>query len=160
MRDKFQFKVNTGITSIFMIFIVLCLTAFGVLSYSSATADLKLSKKNVDNIESYYNAESKMVELVSYIDEYLLKTSKDSLGVDSYYESISKGILEVGKDTNIEFSYDAQTMEYSAEYEIDSKKTLVMIMKINSPDSDYRYEIKSLKVNSKAGSYSGEPIPF
>ncbi len=160
VRDRFQFKVNTGITSIFMIFIVLCLTAFGVLSYSAATADLKLSKKNVENIESYYNAESKMVELISHIDDYLLDVSKESLNADAYFESISNGIVSVEKDSKIKVSYDAKAKEYSAEYEIDDKKTLVMLLEIKSPDEEHRFEMKSLKVNSQIGSYSGEPLPF
>lgn len=37
--------ISIGMVSILMIFVVLCLTTFATLSFVSARADLKLSKK-------------------------------------------------------------------------------------------------------------------
>lgn len=50
--------VSIGMVSILMIFVVLCLTTFATLSFVSARADLKLSKKASDSVSEYYAADS------------------------------------------------------------------------------------------------------
>lgn len=69
MRQKrFGFM---GASSVLMIFIVLCLTAFGVLSLVSARADLRLTNKTVDAAEEYHRADARTDELLSVIDQKL-----------------------------------------------------------------------------------------
>lgn len=76
MKHKFQFKISTGITSILMIFVVLSLTAFGVLSYTSADADLKLSRKNSQNIEKFYEADSSCQRAIAMLDGIMNKENE------------------------------------------------------------------------------------
>ena len=75
---KYEFKVSTGITSIMMIFVVLCLTAFGVLSYTSANADIKLSMKNADSKLEYYQAECRLNEKICHIDGIIVSKRQKS----------------------------------------------------------------------------------
>ena len=73
MAKKNQFGANpgTGISSILMIIVVLCLTTFGVLSFVSARADLKLTEVNVQTVETYYSAEEKAQRILAQLDTLL-----------------------------------------------------------------------------------------
>ena len=51
-------RANIGMSSLILIFIVLCLTVFGLLSLSSAGSDWKLARKNAEAVRGYYKAGS------------------------------------------------------------------------------------------------------
>jgi len=73
MKGKSRFQVGTGVTSILMIFVILCLTTFAILSYASAGVDLNMTKKHVSYMENYYNAYSKLNDEVARIDRLLYR---------------------------------------------------------------------------------------
>ncbi len=50
--------ISTGTTSIVLIFVMLSLLTFSVLSLVSAQADLRLSRKSADRTTDYYEAEN------------------------------------------------------------------------------------------------------
>ena len=52
-------KVNIGASSLILIFIVLCMATFGLLSLSSAQGDLKLAGRNGEAVQAYYEADSR-----------------------------------------------------------------------------------------------------
>ena len=59
---------NVGSASIIMVFAVLCLTIFSVLSYTTSSSDLKLSRRVSQSVADYYqaeyNAEEKVLQIV------------------------------------------------------------------------------------------------
>ena len=50
--------VNAGGAVIIIIFVVLCLTIFGLLSFATAFADKKLADRNLESIARYYRADA------------------------------------------------------------------------------------------------------
>lgn len=145
MKKKFEFKVSTGITSILMIFVVLCLTAFGVLSYTSANADLSLSRKNAENIENYYTAESSINEKLSDIDGIIYRVRKSitsETGSEQYYENVSSVI----KDKYGKAAYDIEKKTVTVTEKINEKQSLKMIIYITPNTEASRYEVRSMKV--------------
>ena len=70
-KSQGSFHIGTGITSIIMVFVVLCLTVFGVLSFAIASSDYKLSKKSSDNIKAYYDAIRAENSILAQINEVL-----------------------------------------------------------------------------------------
>ncbi len=64
-------KHNSGTTppiggsSLMVIFAVLCLTVFALLSLSTVEADARLSQKNADHVSSYYAAEVEAEEILA-----------------------------------------------------------------------------------------------
>ena len=70
-KSKFSANPGTGISSILMIFVVLCITTFGVLSFVSARADLKLTEANVQTVQTYYSAEEDAQEVLARLDALL-----------------------------------------------------------------------------------------
>lgn len=63
--------INAGGAIIIIIFVVLCLTIFGLLSFTTAFADKKLADRNLLNIKQYYEADSSASEKLAQIYNYI-----------------------------------------------------------------------------------------
>jgi len=59
--------INAGGAIIIIIFVVLCLTIFGLLSFTTAFADKKLADRNLLNIRQYYEADALASEKLAKI---------------------------------------------------------------------------------------------
>lgn len=70
MKNK-GFSPSVGAPSILMIFVVLCLTAFGVLSFATAGSYRKLAEKHAESLRAYYAADAKAQEMLGRIDAKL-----------------------------------------------------------------------------------------
>lgn len=142
---KYEFKVSTGITSIMMIFVVLCLTAFGVLSYSSANADIKLSVKNADSKLEYYQAEGEINEKICDVDGIILKVRQKNLGGDEYYEAIKKAVREAYGDN----AYNQENNTVILKEGIDDSRYIYVVLKINDENTAKRYDVESFMVSAE-----------
>lgn len=143
-REKFDFQIGTGITSIVMIFVVLWLTAFGVLSYSSAMADSNLNDKNMDNIRAYYSAEAKAQEIIAAIDTILYKYHEGEASLEEI--SNIKGVIFEGD--KVSFSVD-----------MEENRILSVVLQINE-EADNRYTIVEYRTELEGGSSAaGEVLP-
>ena len=60
-----------GASSVMMIFIVLCLTTFAILSFVTAKADMRMTLKAQDSVVNYYAAAAKTDEIIMNIDMVL-----------------------------------------------------------------------------------------
>ena len=87
--NKRAFTMNIGLPSILLIFVVLCLVSFGVLSLVSANADRKLSKKVLDRSTAYYEACNRAEEMLCSVDAHLHTAYESSHNTDEYIEMIS-----------------------------------------------------------------------
>ena len=56
-EQKFGF-VNLGTASLLVVFLTLCLVAFGMLSLSTAKSDYEFSKKLAERTSTYYEEQS------------------------------------------------------------------------------------------------------
>lgn len=65
--------VNIGSASMLVIFIILCLVTFAVLSVASANKDFAYSQKIAQRTENYYEASNKAEEILDEIDQILEK---------------------------------------------------------------------------------------
>lgn len=82
-------RANIGTSSLILIFIILCLTIFGLLSLSSAGSDWRLAQKNAESIKGYYEADSKGVEFVAMVEETLARCGETAAD-DEEYQSLVK----------------------------------------------------------------------
>lgn len=64
MNPRRKNFLSTGTTSIVLIFVLLCLLTFSVLSVVSARADLNLSTKSADRTTEYYEAENEANDIL------------------------------------------------------------------------------------------------
>lgn len=80
MRRRVGGNLNIGTSSLLLIFIVLSLVSFAVLSLSSALTDKRMTESNLDRTTNYYNAcneaERNLKDMdAAYIQEYKEKGS-------------------------------------------------------------------------------------
>ena len=89
MDKKKNFPMNIGLSSILLIFVVLCLVSFSILSIVSANADKKLSLKVLNRSIAYYNACNEAETTLRDVDEQLHTIYSSSADTSSYLASIS-----------------------------------------------------------------------
>lgn len=70
-KNRPRTGLSVGICSILVIFVLLCLVTFAVLSLVSARADKALSEKNLQHVTDYYTAETAAYARLAEIDELL-----------------------------------------------------------------------------------------
>ena len=67
-----------GASSILMIFVVLALTTFGMLSLLSSRADLRLTQKAAAHTAAYYEAEDTVEKTLAAIDDLLVTARRET----------------------------------------------------------------------------------
>ena len=80
MKKKTQFSsgINVGSASLAMVFSILCLTVFSVLSLITANNDYKLAEKNSSSLKEYYSADYNATEFANaLITTYTSSSSAD-----------------------------------------------------------------------------------
>ena len=75
-RESALGGIGTGMLSVLMVLIILLLTAFSVLSYSTAVAEARLTEKTVLSAQDYYAADAAAQQLVFQL--YTLAEEQDS----------------------------------------------------------------------------------
>lgn len=61
--------IGTGYVTIMLIFAIICLTIFAVLSFQAAYADERLSERTQEYTRQYYAADASAKELLAALDE-------------------------------------------------------------------------------------------
>ena len=87
-KKKTIFGMNIGSASILLIFVILCLVSFAVLSIVSANADNKLTQKILNRTTAYYDACNNAETSLSAVDETLRNVYLSSANADSYFQMV------------------------------------------------------------------------
>ncbi len=129
MSKKPQFKLNIGLSSILLIFVVLCLVSFAVLSLVSANSDKKLSLKMMERSTTYYNACNQFESDCAKLYADLKDAYANSLDETSYFQTLGQS-------------------EYTYAYTLSDLQTLEIIVKYLYPQNASQpfYEIISRRV--------------
>ncbi len=124
---------GVGASSIIMIFVVLCLTTFSLLSFSSAKSSLRLANKSKEYYTAFGDAELKANQTLSKIDDKLAKaqTSFD-------YGSEVSGLSSID-GVKVKFNGN----NYNISYSVPVLKDTYLNIELNVPanPSAYRYNI-------------------
>ncbi|MDO5405711.1 MAG: hypothetical protein Q4F28_00095 [Eubacteriales bacterium] len=75
-------RASIGIPSLILIFIVLCLATFGILSLGNARREDSFSRKNAAAVQEYYRADGQGEEFLQQVDQALREAGKASAGAD------------------------------------------------------------------------------
>lgn len=104
-KKRNNFTLNIGTSSVLLIFIVLCLVSFAVLSLSSAVSDYRISQKVSSHTMDYYNACNEAEETLASVDNYLKELYESGISRSTYFET-------VGRNLNYAFDIsDIQSLE-------------------------------------------------
>lgn len=85
-REAKMTGIQVGISSLLLIFTVVCIVIFCVLSFSSARADYALAKKSLKATQAYYEADAEGEMLRRQVNEKLIKLAP--LGDDALWQGL------------------------------------------------------------------------
>lgn len=137
MTDKsLKQGINIGTSSLILIFIILCLAVFGLLSLSSAKSDMSLANQNAEAVKAYYEADSKGQEFLKEIDS-ILKEVMDT----SAEPAICRPLLEKQAGRY----YDSELDCIKTEIPMDRGQALYIELK-PVYEKDIRYTVEAWKV--------------
>lgn len=88
---KKQFGMNIGSASILLVFVILCLVSFAVLSIVSANANNKLSARVLERTSAYYAACNQAEQSLAGMDNTLRRIYASSDSEDAYFASVGHG---------------------------------------------------------------------
>ena len=130
-KQEIRRKANIGSSSLILIFIVLCLVTFSVLSLGNAKREDALSRRSADSVQEYYRADAAGEAFLQLADQALLKGDKDSLmpylqsASGTYYTDVA---MNAGQALRVELALDWEQKTYQVlswkvyhqeDYEID-----------------------------------------
>lgn len=139
-RDKESSSfVNIGSSSLLIIFLILCLATFAILSLSSAKSDYTSSQKLARHKTEYYEASAKAETVLAAIDRALAEGTPSS--------DIPADINGILVETDGE--------EFSYEIPMSEKQVLRVVLRLTDPAKhENYYEIAAWQVMS-TGNWEG-----
>ncbi len=108
-REKTLKTANLGVgyTSIMIIFALVCLVIFAVLSLKAATSDTALNERSGQYLKEYYIADNAAKQKLSELDELSYKARESEFFAEAFQE------LADGKTAEIRTVRDGCSVEYS-----------------------------------------------
>ena len=125
--------VGVGSASIIVIFVLLCLACFGVLSFVSARADLRLATQTAQSVKSYYEADSRAISRIHDYEKLLdsISTIGDGHSGADYCLSCAEAITSF--DPTVAITEDNCLKFFEP---IDENRERAVTFSISAPDSD------------------------
>ena len=99
---------GAGLSTVLLVFVMLCLIVFSVLSLSTAKADLEMSRKVADRTQDYYQAQSRASERLKEIDAVLAKQYNENK--ENYLEA-AREVLQ--QEDNLIVAEDGSEVVYT-----------------------------------------------
>lgn len=135
-NQEVKSSMNIGSSSLILIFIVLCLATFGLLSLSSAKSDWNLAEKNARSVKNYYEADRKGEEFVNEMDHTLKQIFEGNPGEGELMAQVREELAEY---------YREDTGFLTAEVPMAYDQALHIELSVTE-DKNTRYQIESWKV--------------
>ena len=124
--------MGTGYVTIMLIFALLCLTVFAVLSFQAAYADERLSARAQEYTQQFYTADSRAKEILAQLDGYAAQAAGSPFFAEEF-------ALEAGGAAAVTPCAEGVRAAYSCE--INERQSLsVCVTFFASPDGG-RYRI-------------------
>ena len=140
--------VSVGGSSILLIFVLLALTTFAVLSLVSAIADRNLTGKSAIAATQYYEADGKAEEILEKIDTALNSVSGD--GEDAFYSEA--GAVLSGIDASI--LIDGDKVSYAVP--LNDSQELRVSLTLTYSSSPQLFELREWRVVNTGDWYPEE----
>jgi len=118
--------VNAGGAIIIIIFVVLCLTIFGLLSFTTSFADKKLADKNLRSVEQYYKADSEAEKTLAMIYDAIYARTRSGYGASA--DVIQSAVSEVKQRISMPDSSDTKINNTLGEMDVYEKNGGVAVL--------------------------------
>lgn len=125
-------SVGMGGTLIITIFVVLCLTVFSVLSFTTAYSDLKLAKKTEEFTNDYYKIHGMAEERLAEIYAALMSVN-ESIGTtdtptESFMNNAAEAIVKLYGVSVTELNNDSLTLYYENQGDKNQKLCVTLMV--------------------------------
>lgn len=100
-------NAGVGYTSIMIIFALVCLVIFAVLSLKAASSDKALNERSGEYLKEYYTADNIAKQKLCELDEIAYKAGKSGFLAETFQE------LAEGKDVSIKMIQNGCVADYS-----------------------------------------------
>lgn len=137
---------GVGIPSIINIMIILCLTTFALLCFSSSRQNLRYAERAAEYAKQNSEAESKATQILSQIDLCLLKADNSNY---------AEGVYDIEKieGTTVTFRPDCYKVTFSTFCGIDRTFCVELLVPLKPSSERYRIvkwhtELKSLGIDN------------
>ena len=119
-RSSSSIPAVTGASSLLVIFSVLCLTVFALLSLSTVTADHRISEENMDASSKYYEAEYKANEILSQLrsgnaPEGVRFLGSEEAAIQEAFERAAVYAVKIDEDQVLQVRVQLRGAEYMIE---------------------------------------------
>lgn len=137
-KTSFSF-IHMGAPSLLMIFLVLCLFTFALLSLSSAKNNRTLSQQSADRIQAYYRASSLAEEALDQIDTVLSDSytacGAESADTDAYQKEVTENLAHCSVDGVSAFTVNFTTAEGALTFQVpvNENQQLSVILTLPAP---------------------------
>ncbi|MGN0399780.1 MAG: hypothetical protein ACI4EO_06595 [Blautia sp.] len=146
MKKNLRTPPGTGISSILLIFILLCMITFSVLSYVSARTDYRLSQKTSEHTRAVYQAENQANDILNQIDARLEKAYASGKDFSHYPDRI-KILL---KDLDGVSFLDSQKITFQVPVGEEQMLEVCILLSSDLQEGDVYYTIETWKlINSR-----------
>ena len=138
------FGNHAGISSILLIFTVLCLVSFATLSIVSANADYTLTKKVATRTHNYYRACNNASTALAKLDQELTNIYNNSSDASEYYALTGEEIT---------YTFDIENAQWL-------QVTVVPLYPENPEDSFYKITTYKICTDTESMEYNEDlPVP-
>lgn len=131
MKKNKTFGLGVGMTSVIMIFVILCLAIIGTLLYMITYSDTVIVDKKVNYSISYQMADNVAVDTLAFIDNKLNELNSKQIAFNG--NSKCRDIMD--EIDNIEIDYNTNNISYKVG--LGENNYLDIVLKINVNNDKY-----------------------
>ena len=136
--------VNAGGAIIIIIFVVLCLTIFGLLSFTTSFADKKLADKNLQSVSQFYAADALAEKKLAVIFNSVYDKIQSEANFVFDENFVNAAILNNGLDEETIKIMNADYEEASADENMNSVEVAYYTSMENTSNADVRFFLSSV----------------
>nr|WP_314462550.1 short-chain dehydrogenase [uncultured Clostridium sp.] len=135
-KQEIGYRANIGTPTLILIFMILCLVTFGMLSLTTAKSEWNLAQRNADSVTEYYRADKEGEAFYQMVFKAVDDAQKEEGDLQAFQKTLS---MELGD------YYDSETGTISTQ--IPMKRSQSLSIKLSSmPDKAGKIGISQWKV--------------
>lgn len=120
MKSK-KLTMNIGIISFMVVFVILCLMTFAILSLVSARSNVNTIQKSIEHSAQYYELSSEGEKTLKTIDDYLYTQYQNTSSSQEYFNKVRQ-ITQIIDNSQLNehiLSYNIQNNDQQLHIEIE-----------------------------------------
>lgn len=128
-----------GVTTILLVFVMICIVMISTLSFVTANADYKLSKKVAEKNSLFSSAEEEAYHVLQIVEQALVTAYTTTATQSGYWSSVEQALSDVDMDGSFSME-DGYT--YSYEIPISDQQRLHVVLALYYPQTDNEVFVK------------------